>query len=250
MSIHDEMSDHEVLRAAADSLSGLPVAGPPDLESIMASGRAHRARRARRFTAAASLSAAGAACTALALGLISGNSPAPAPAPPRALPPAPSPSTGPIRTAAFTLASNPDGTATLTINARELLDTAALQRDLMQYGIPAKVTSGSFCSSDPAPAGFSQAVQLYGPWVAVTPSGEPGPPPADQSSLSIIIDPAAIPAGTELSIGDFQLGPDKQQASLALIDTSSSTCTSTPPGADGPAGGKQIIFGGTGQNGS
>ena len=142
MSIHDEMSDHEVLRAAADSLSGLPIARPPDLESIMARGRAHRARRARRLTAAASLSAAGAAAsTAVALGLTSALSPAPAPAPVPA--PGPSLSTGPIRTAAFTLASNPDGTATLTINAGELLDTAALQRDLTQYGIPAKVTSGT-----------------------------------------------------------------------------------------------------------
>lgn len=249
MSIHDELSDHDVLRAAADSLAGLPVARPPDVESILARGRAHRARRARRVTAAASLSAAGAAAsTALAVGLTSALSPAPAPAP---VPAAPSPGTGigPIRTAAFTLASNPDGTATLTINAGELLDTASLQRDLAQYGIPAKVTSGKFCSSDPAPDGFKQAVQLYGPWVRLTPSG-PGKPPPDQSTLSVTIDPAAIPAGTALSIGDFQLGPDRQQADLALIDTSSSTCSSTPPGPDGPPGGTQIIFGGSGQAGS
>jgi hypothetical protein len=251
MSIHDELSDHDVLRAAADSLAGLPVARPPDVESIMARGRAHRARRARRVTAAASLSAAGAAAsTALAVGLTSAPSPAPAPAP-APVPAAPSPGTGigPIRTAAFTLAGNPDGTATLTINAGELLDTASLQRDLAQYGIPAKVTSGKFCSSDPAPDGFKQAVQLYGPWVRMTPSG-PGKPPPDQSTLSVTIDPAAIPAGAALSIGDFQLGPDQQQADLALIDTSSSTCSSTPPGPDGPPDGTQIIFGGSGQDGS
>ena len=29
MSMHDEMSDHEILRAAADSLSGLSIARPP-----------------------------------------------------------------------------------------------------------------------------------------------------------------------------------------------------------------------------
>jgi len=250
MSIHDEMSDHDVLRAAADSLAGLPVARPPDVESIMARGRAHRARRARRVTAAASLSAAGAAAsTALAIGLTSALSPAPAPAPAPEAAPSPGTGIGPIRTAAFTLASNPDGTATLTINAGELLDTASLQRDLAQYGIPAKVTSGKFCSSDPAPDGFKQAVQLYGPWVRMTPSG-PGKPPPDQSTLSVTIDPAAIPAGAALSIGDFQLGPDRQQADMALIDTSSSTCSSTPPGPAGPPGGTQIIFGGSGQAGS
>ena len=81
-------------------------------------------------------------------------------------------------------------------------------------------------------------------------SSGPGKPPPDQSTLSITIDPAAIPAGTALSIGDFQLGPDQQQADLVLIDTSSSTCSSTPPGPDGPPGGTQIIFGGSGQAGS
>lgn len=55
-----------------------------------------------------------------------------------------------IRTVSFTLVSNQNGTATLTINPKELLDAAALQNDLQQDGIPAMVTSGSFCSSDPA----------------------------------------------------------------------------------------------------
>ena len=65
---------------------------------------------------------------------------------------------GTIRTAAFTITRNANGTATLTINARVLFDPSTLQGDLAQYGIPAKVTSASFCSSDPAPGGFSQAV--------------------------------------------------------------------------------------------
>ena len=91
------------------------------------------------------MSVAGAAAgTALALGLTGVLGPARTP--------------GTIRTAAFTLVSNANGTATLTINPKELLDPAALQSDLAQYGIPAKVTSGSLCSSDPAPAGFSQVV--------------------------------------------------------------------------------------------
>ena len=72
-----------------------------------------------------------------------------------------SPATGAdtIRTAAFTLTRNANGTATLTINPRVLFDPSALQSDLAQYGIPAKVTTGSFCSSDPAPSGFSQVVR-------------------------------------------------------------------------------------------
>ena len=45
MNAHDDMSDTDVLSAARDSLSGMPVASPPDVETIMARGRARRHRR-------------------------------------------------------------------------------------------------------------------------------------------------------------------------------------------------------------
>ena len=166
----------------------------------------------------------------------------------------PAPGTGTVRTAAFTLTSNPNGTATLKINPLELLDTAALQRDLTQYGIPAKVTSGTFCSSSPAPSGFPQVVSINAPWATatpqsggtVTPPPSGGPPPA----ITITIDPSAMPAGAALSVGDFLLSSGQQQASLALIDTSAYTCSSTPPGPEGPPGGFQLLYGGPGPAGS
>ena len=130
-------------------------------------------------------------------------------------------STRTIHTASYTLISNTDGTATLTINPTELFDSAALQSDLAQDGIPAKVTANSFCASDPAPAGFSQVVSVP------SPSAPSGPPP----SPSITFHPSAIPAGAELSFGDFQLTPTQQQADVALINTSSYTCTGSPPSA-------------------
>ena len=58
---------------------------------------------------------------------------------------------GHIRTAVFTLVSNADGTATLTINKRCALRPGILQSDLAHVGIPAKVTAGSFLASDPGP---------------------------------------------------------------------------------------------------
>ena len=140
MNAHDELSDNEVLRTAAKSLSAIPMASHPDVAAILARGRAHRRHR---LSAVAGLPVA-AAATALALGLTGALSPAPAP--------------GAIRTVSFTLVSNHNGTATLTINPHELLDAAALQNDLQRYGIPAKVTSGSFCSSDPEPHGGSKAM--------------------------------------------------------------------------------------------
>jgi hypothetical protein len=207
VNVHDEMSETEVLRAASKSLSALPMASPPDVQAIMARGRARR----RRLSAAVGLSAA-AGGTALVLGLtgVLGASSAG--------------SAGTIRTTSFTLVSNANGTATLTINPKVLVDTAALQKDLQQYGIPAKVTSGSFCYSVPASASFSQVVSFY-----PRPTGSrtfipPGTHP------TVTFNPSAMPSGLELSFGVFQLSAREQQTDFALINASSYTCTSTPPG--------------------
>jgi hypothetical protein len=233
MSGNDQMIDGAELRELRDSLSGVAMPERPRLEAIMARGRA---RRTRRLSAVAGLSVA-AAGTALALGLTGVLGPARTP--------------GTIRTAAFTLVSNSNGTATLTINPKELLDSAALQSDLARYGIPAKVTTGSFCSSDPAPAGFSQVVSSHpaGPFTAT---------PQNGVHPTITINPAAMPAGTELSIGNFQLSSGEyagqQQADFVLIDTSSYTCSSTPldpnglPAGYGPADGMGLLYGGHGRS--
>ncbi|HTP17826.1 MAG TPA: hypothetical protein VMK13_18590 [Streptosporangiaceae bacterium] len=228
MNVRDEMSDNDVLRTASDALSAIPMAKPPDVEAIKARGRA---RRRHWLSAVAGFSVAGAAAgIALALGLtgVLGRAPAP----------------GTIRTAAFTLVGHSDGTATLTISPKELLDPAALQSDLAQYGIPAKVAVGRFCWSDPAPAGFSQVVSFY-------PAGEYTVTPQSKGMHpTITIDPAAMPAGTELSVGDFQLSTGQQQADFALIDTTSYTCSSTPPGPNGPPDGHGLLYGGPGTAGS
>jgi hypothetical protein len=235
MSGNDQMIDGAELRELRDSLSGVAMPERPRLEAIMARGRA---RRRHRLSAVAGLSVAGAAAgTALAVGLTGVLGPARTP--------------GTIRTAAFTLVSNSNGTATLTINPKELLDSAALQSDLARYGIPAKVTTGSFCSSDPAPAGFSQVVSSHpaGPFTAT---------PQNGVHPTITINPAAMPAGTELSIGNFQLSSGEyagqQQADFVLIDTSSYTCSSTPldpnglPVGYGPADGMGLLYGGPGRS--
>lgn len=155
--------------------------------------------------------------------------------------------TGTIRTTAFTLTSYSNGTDTLTLNPTELLDPTALQNDFQQYGIPAVVTTGSLCTSAPAPAGFSQAV------TAPTGTGE-GTPSGDQPTITI--NPSAIPAGTELSVGDFQLSSSEQQADFVLINTNSYTCSNTPPDPNGmPSGygeddGIGLLYGGPGPSGS
>ena len=227
MSDTDQMTDSAELRELRDSLSGVAMPERPQLETITARGRA---RRRHRLSKAAGLSvAAVAAGTALALGLTGAHGSGPVHATIRTLVP------GTIRTAAFKIVKHHNGKATLTINPKEFLDPATLQRDLAKYGIPAKVTSGSFCSSDPAPAGFSQVVFL---------PPHQAPVPA-QSGVhpTITFDRAAMPAGTELSIGYFRRAHGGQQADFALMNTSSNSCSSIPPGPAGPAAGSQLLYG-------
>lgn len=225
MSNIDQLTDSAELRELLESVSEVTMPGPPSLEVIKRRGRAGRRRR---LSQAAGLSATGiVAAVVLAVGLTGltdrGSS------------------TATIRTAAYTLRHNANGTDTLTLNPVELFNPSQLQSDLAQYGIPAMVTSGSYCTTTPEPAGFSQVVSGPGPGTWQQGSG---PQP------SITIDPSQMPSGTELSVGVFQTpapqNPDELQADMDLIDTSSYTCTSTPPtlGPDTP--GLGVAYGGRG----
>lgn len=218
MSGNDQLTGSAELRALEDSLSGVTLPGRPRLSAITARGRARRRHRLAAFSGLSVAGVAAGAVLALNLAGVHGQHQAP----------------GTIRTAAYTLTSNSNGTDTLTINPGELFDPAALQSALAQYGIPAKVTVGSYCSSDPAPAGFSQVVPgPQGPFTAYPNSGV---------RPTITIDPAAMPAGAALGISDFQLASGQQLATMVLVNASSYSCTSTPPSA--PADGFQALYGG------
>jgi hypothetical protein len=184
-------------------------ARPPAAAEIIRQGDRRR-RRSLTRRALGGLAAAGAAGAGVALSLGLAGS-------------APSHGTGTIRTAAFTLVSNANGTATLTINPNVLLEPGTLQSDLARDGIRAMVTVGRFCSSDPAPAGWTRVMSFPGS------PADPGPVQA------VVINPAAMPAGTELSFGNFQLA-NGAQTSVALIDMDSYTCTGTAPTAPPPDG--------------
>jgi hypothetical protein len=204
-------------------------ARPPAAAEIIRQGDRRR-RRSLTRQSLGGLSAAGVVGAGVALGLgLTGSASAHA--------------TGTIRTAAFTLVSNANGTATLTINTNVVFEPGVLQSDLARDGIPATVTVGSFCSSDPAPADVNQVVSI-----PKIPRGElPKPPlgikPKHLPERTMTINPAAMPAGTELSFGNFQLA-NGEQTFFALIDTSSYTCTSTAPTTPPPGGGAFSFSGG------
>jgi hypothetical protein len=225
MSDNDLMTDSPELHELRDALSGVAVPERPRLEAITARGRARRRRRRSGAVRLSVLGAAAAAAVAVTLTGAHGRAS----------------TLGTIRTAAYTLTHNQNGTDTLTLNPGELFNPAQLQSDLAKYSIPAKVTTGSYCTSDPEPAGISQVVSGPGPGTWQKGSGK-------QPALTI--DPSAIPSGTALSVGDFQLTTGEQQADMDLIDTSSYSCTSTPPTLGPGTPGLGVLYGGPGPSGS
>jgi hypothetical protein len=189
MSIHDEMSDDEVLGAVAGLLSARPVPEPPDARAIMARGRVRR----RRWLAGIGLGGT-AATTALALGLagpLAGG-------PPAAL------AAGTIRTAAFTIVKSDKGTVTLTLTQAQVLNPDTLQQALARDGIAALVKNDTYCSSHPAPVP-SGAIHLQLP--DGMPVARSGPAvSAVPPDTVVVIDPAAMPPGTELLFDYFSNG--------------------------------------------
>jgi len=204
----DQMTESPELRELRGALDGIEMPARPPLAAIAARGRSHR--RSRHSGVAGLLvagAAAGAALTvALAGSASTGNDALPAlkhgtTHPPRE-----------IATASYTLISDTSGKVKLTIDPRKLFNPARLQSDLARFGIPAKVTDGRFCTSDPQPLGLRRIVTM-----------RIGPP------QTITFDPSVIPAGTELSFGRFPLKLGAQMVSIALIKASSYSCSTRPP---------------------
>lgn len=147
------------------------------------------------------------------------------------------PARGTLQTgAAFTLTSYANGTVTL--NLSQLFDPAALQRALAQHGIPALVKIGNYCSSSPAaPNPGRDGVLSPTGWAGTRHRAAPargggftegGNFPGKPSQLApmvdpvtMVIDPAAMPSGTELFVGDYDLG---HTLYFDLIYTRSHTC--------------------------
>jgi hypothetical protein len=193
----------DVLLQARDALSGTRMETP--VEAILAKGRSRRRRRRLAQLSAAVASGA----LALGLAIVGSNSSAPAP--------------GTLRTAAFTLARNANGTASLTLNQDQVFNPAALQQALARDGIPALVQTGTYCTSTPAPPSSGVvSIQL--------PDGSPVPHTGNQSPVPpdavTVINPAAMPGGTELS---FTYSNHDRDLTGSLIYTAAHTCSSTPP---------------------
>jgi hypothetical protein len=126
MNARDDISDSDVLTAVRDRMSGMPLASPPDVEAIMARGRA---RRHRRLIPGVTGSLAAAAVAALAVTTL-------APAGHEASHQGGRQPT--VHLAAWTVTKLAGGNISVTV--RELKDPAGLQSSLRADGVPASVT--------------------------------------------------------------------------------------------------------------
>ena len=209
---HDEHPDDCALTAElVDSLARVAVPERPPLAAITGRGRVHRRRRLAGLAGLGGTVAA--VVVALALGLtgVFGSAPARG--------------TGTTRTAAFTLTSYVNGTVALKLS--QVFDPAALQRALAHHGIPALARTGTYCSSSPAvpapvgrrvlsiPRGIPEFIQS-GNWPVKPSQLAPFDDP-----ITMVLDPAAMPSGTELFIGNFDLG---HTIFVSVIYTGSHTC--------------------------
>lgn len=210
--------DDTVTRELRDSLSGIDSPARPPLEAIAARGRA---RQRRRVTGLAGL---GTACAAVAAVAAVGLTGAGGPASPAGK--AGTGTTGTTRTAAFTLTRNANGTDTLRLSTRQMLDPAELQRALARDGIPALVKSGTYCSSTPRlpmPTTIGVLTIERPDGTQVGPPAAPGRPGPHNVVIPpnavFVINPARMPAGSELFFDYVSHG-----LSSGLINPNSYTC--------------------------
>ncbi len=233
---HDENpNDSALSRELRDALSELAVPERPPLTAITSMSRAHQRRRLAGLAGlGASAAAVGAALTLGLTGAL-GAAPTRSTGPTGVAVPAPNTTTTPgtIQTPAFILTSNVNGTDTLTLTMNQILDPGTLQQALTQHGIPALVKTGTYCMSNPAPP---DPVSV-GVLTIQLPDGVPhtmvpapnGPAPSEVQQMAAhtatVINPAAMPSGTELFFG---YSNSIHAVFTDLIYTNAYTCSSNP----------------------
>jgi hypothetical protein len=227
-------SDNTLTRELRDALAEVAAPERPPLAAITSRGRAHRHRQLARVAGAGVAGVA--AGTALTLGLTGILGAAPVRGTGGTGTTAPAHHTGTIRTAAFTLTGNANGTDTLTLTGSQMLNPAALQQALAQHGIPALVKINAYCSSNPEPRATGVvSIRPHGqpaaaPGVPVPNSSKAGdvsggPNPSDHRTANdtvTVINPALMPAGTELFFGYFN---SNHALATRLIYKNSYTCS-------------------------
>jgi len=182
------MNDHDVLTDVREALSPVHMHTPVD--QIITRGDA---RRRRRVSAAI---AAGLAVTGIAAGVaitavLPGSS--------HRSPGTAAVSNGGqhlnIRTVAYTVTTNSDGTVTVWTKQAYFDDPAGLQAALRNAGFPVLIKVGEFCRGPNDDGYLDPSGQGRGVQAVMTPSTN------SDGDVVFTFDPKTMPAGTELFIG-------------------------------------------------
>jgi hypothetical protein len=192
------MNNTEVLERVRDATADIQMEIP--LEAIVARGRVRRLRRRRRV--AATGSAATVALAAVVIGALHAQPRSGLPSPAKA------------RLAAFTVSTTSSGSTALTLRKGEQyrLDPDALRQALAAHGVPALVTVGRTCDTNPEPTGLDRVV-------AASRNAD--------GAVNLTINPEAMPSGAELSIGYYATG-----TAFGLIYAGGPLhCAAHPPGS-------------------
>jgi hypothetical protein len=201
------MNDNDVLERVQDAMSAIRMETP--VETIIARGRTRRRRRISSLAGAGLTLGLGVLVAMFAFGGAG------------VVPPSEH-SSNPAHLMTYSLVSNADGTATLTLIKGQLPDPNTLQRQLAQAGVPAVVSVGSRCDSQGGdPSGLDQVVTS-----ARLPDGR----------VALTVTPSAMPQGTELAIAFF---PNGQTWNL-LARGVPTNCTSAAP-TPGPTGPNPVV---------
>ena len=162
----------DVLTRIADQFSDVEMKVP--VEQIYARARNRRTRRRLATVVATGVAVLVAGLTAVAVTGTGATRPPPVT----------------TQLAAFSVSPGPHGTSALTLRKGQQyrLDPAALHQALADHHIAALVTVGQSCDTAPEPDGLDQVVVSQR---------------RSDGTVTLTINPTAMPAGSELSIGYY-----------------------------------------------
>jgi hypothetical protein len=167
--------NNDVLTRIADQFSDIQMRLP--VEQIYARARTRRIRRRRATVVATGAAALAAGLTAVAVTGGGAHQPPPVTA----------------QLAAFSVSAGPNGTSALTLRKGEQyrLNPVALRQALADHHIAALVTIDNTCDTAPEPGGLDRVVVSQR---------------QSDGSVTLTINPTAMPGGSELSIGYYSSG--------------------------------------------
>ena len=237
----DEIDDNDIWSALRDSRSELPTATAPPLETVVARGCARRRRHRSRLAMTGSAALAAIVLVVGVTWFALAGSTSPARVASRATRDG-RPVSAPVHVqlAAFSVDTNPNGSVTVRVTPGQTMNSNTFRQILARAGVPAVISVGSLCRTHDQPGDLRQVFpetkqgpafhSPHSPGLLVRPGpasvfrtpGANGRLRSVPAPQTMVIEPSAIPAHAELSVGYFS---DRVEITLVTVGEHLS-CTS------------------------